>query len=138
MLPPVLFLNNKGVAVENVDMMAAEVEDRVRQAAEAHPVARVGLLAEAVSLAVDPLVRLRVLMLLADAAGRAAHGVAGEALAGRGCPGGEPATWAQIGAAATLARDTAWRQWHGGEALSWSPAARGVRSAIRRGEGSRA
>lgn len=118
-------------------MMVEQIADLARRAREATPTARVALLAEAVGLACEPLQRLELLMLLADAAGRAAHDSAGQALRGQGMPEGRPATWAEIGDAAGLSRDTAWRQFHGGEALSWSPAARGVRQATRRGEGSR-
>jgi hypothetical protein len=123
--------------VDDVDMLVDQIADLARRARGAAPAARVGLLAEAVGLACDPLQRLELLMLLADAAGRAAHESAGHALTGRGMPEGRPATWAQIADAAGLTKDTVFRQFHGGEALSWSPAARGVRQATRRGEGSR-
>lgn len=116
-------------------MVVDRIADLARRAREASSTARVGLLAEAVGLAEDPLQRVELLMLLADAAGRAAHEVVGCALAGRGMPEGRPATWAQIADVAGLSRDTAFRQFYGGEALSWSPAARGVRQAVRRGEG---
>ena len=118
-------------------MMDGEITDLVERAEVASPVARVELLAQAVGLAIDPLKRIKLLMLLGDAAGRAAHGATTEALAGEGRPSGTPATWAEISDAATLSRDTAYRQYYGGEALSWSPAARGVRQTQRRGGGSR-
>ncbi|MET8855511.1 hypothetical protein [Streptomyces sp. NPDC004579] len=120
--------------MENVDMMAEQIADLVRQASaeDAIPAERVQLLAQAVDLAVDPLRQLELLMLVADAAGRAAHEAAGRALRGEGRPESKAATWKEIGRAADLAKDTAFRQFHGGDALSWSPAARGVRQAVRR------
>lgn len=120
--------------MDNVDMMAEQIADLVRQANadEATPTERVQLLAQAVGLAVDPLHQLELVMLVADMAGRAAHDAAGRALRGEGRPGGKPATWTEIGGAADLSKDTAFRQFHGGTALSWSPAARGVRQAVRR------
>ncbi|MBC2869819.1 hypothetical protein [Streptomyces mexicanus] len=118
--------------MENVDMMGAEISDLVQQAGEAPPADRVQLLARAVGLAVDPLQRLQLLMLVADAAGRAAHDAAGRALRGEGLPEEKAATWSQIAAAAAISKDTAFRQFHGGQALSWSSAARGVRQAVRR------
>ncbi|MFF6787236.1 hypothetical protein [Streptomyces sp. NPDC012510] len=69
-------------------------------------------------------------MMVADRAGRAAHDSAARALRGEDRNG--PATWSQIADAARLSKDTAFRQFHGGEALSWSPAARGVKPAVRR------
>jgi hypothetical protein len=114
-----------------------QIADLARQAREATPTARVELLAKAAALAWNPLQRVELLLLVADAAGRAAHETAGRALAGRGMPGDQPATWSQIGDAARLDKTTAFRQFHGGQALSWSPAARGVRQTTRRGEGSR-
>jgi hypothetical protein len=122
--------------VSDVDMVVDQIADLVRRAREASPAARVELLAQAVGLAWDPLQRIELLMLVADAAGRAAHEAAGNALVGQGRPEGKAATWADIAEAAGLSRDTAFRQFHGGQALSWSPAARGVRQAVRRGEGS--
>lgn len=119
---------------DDVDMMGdriAELTDRARTAESS--AVRVALLAEAVGLALEPLQRIAVLMLLADAAGRAAHEAAGYALAGKGRAGETPATWTQIAKAAQLSRDTAFRQFYGGQALSWSPAARGIRQAARRG-----
>jgi hypothetical protein len=121
--------------MNTVDIVGSEIADLTQQARTATPTARVELLAQALSLAIEPLQRIELLMLLADAAGRAAHDMAGQALAGTGMPGGRPATWAEIGAAAGISRDTAFRQYHGGQALSWSPAARGVRQTQRRGEG---
>ncbi|MFI8177987.1 hypothetical protein ACIF6H_32355 [Streptomyces microflavus] len=120
--------------MDNVDMMAAQIADLVRQAnaAEVMPTERVQLLAQAVGLAVDPLHQLELVMLVANAAGRAAHDAAGRALRGEGRPAGKAATWTEIGGAAGLSKDTAFRQFHGGDALSWSPAARGVRQAVRR------
>jgi hypothetical protein len=122
------------VSVDDVDMMVDQIASLARQARAAGPTQRVALLAEAAGLAMEPLQRIELLMLLADAAGRAAHEAAGQALRGAGTTQGRPATWAQIADAAGLSRDTAFRQWHGGQALSWSPAARGVRQATRRGE----
>ncbi len=120
--------------MDNVDMMAEQIDDLIRQAnADGTTAAdRVQLLATAVGLAVDPLHQLELMMLVADTAGRAAHDAAGRALRGEGRPEGKPATWAEIGAAAHLAKDTVFRQYHGGAALSWSPANRGVRQAVRR------
>ncbi|MFD5589328.1 hypothetical protein ACFWII_36765 [Streptomyces sp. NPDC127063] len=118
--------------MENVDMMGAEISDLAQQAGEVSPAERVQLLARAVGLAVDPLQRLELLMLVADAAGRAARDAADCALRGEGLPEEKAATWSQIAAAAGLSKDTAFRQFHGGQALSWSPAARGVRQAVRR------
>ncbi|MFF3256439.1 hypothetical protein ACFYWP_36905 [Actinacidiphila glaucinigra] len=118
--------------MENVDMAAARIAELVAQAADVEPAERVELLATAVGVAVDPLQRIRLLMLVADAAGRAAHDSAGSALRGQGMPDGQAATWGQIAQAAGLAKDTAFRQFHGGEALSWSTATRGVRQATRR------
>ncbi|MFI9801987.1 hypothetical protein [Streptomyces sp. NPDC052302] len=120
--------------MDNVDMMAEQIADLVRQAnaSGTAPADRVQLLATAVGLAVDPLLQLELMMLVADAAGRAAHETAGRALRGEGRPEGKAATWAEIGAAARLAKDTVFRQYHGGTALSWSPANRGVRQAVRR------
>ena len=121
--------------VEDVDMVVDQIADLARRAREATPTVRVGLLAEAVGLARDPLQRLELLMLVADAAGRAAREAAGHALTGQGMPEKQRATWSRIAEAAGLTKDTAFRQFHGGQALSWSPAARGVRQAVRRGEG---
>ncbi|MFJ3183917.1 hypothetical protein ACIPJN_36780 [Streptomyces sp. NPDC086796] len=120
--------------MDNVDMMAEQIADLIRQAnaEEATPTERVQLLAQAVGLAVDPLHQLELVMLVADTAGRAAHDAAGRALRGEGRPEGRVATWTEIGRAADLSKDTAFRQFHGGDALSWSPAARGVRQAVRR------
>lgn len=103
-----------------------------RRARQADPVSRVALLAEAAELAWDPLQRIELLMLLTDASGRAAHDAVASALRGEGLLGGRSATWAQIADAAALSPSTAFRQWHSGQALSWSPAARGVRQADRR------
>lgn len=116
--------------MDNVDMLAEEINDLVRRAEQAGPAERVQLLAHAVGLAVDPLQRIKLLMLVADRAGRAAHDSAARALRGEDRTG--PATWSQIADAAGLNKDTAFRQFHGGEALSWSPAARGVKQAVRR------
>lgn len=115
-------------------MMAEQIADLLRQAnaEETTPTERVQLLAQAVGLAVDPLHQLELVMLVADTAGRAAHDAAGRALRGEGRPEGKPATWTDIGGAASLSKDTAFRQFHGGDALSWSPAARGVRQTVRR------
>ncbi|MGK4578459.1 hypothetical protein [Kitasatospora sp. HPMI-4] len=122
--------------MDNVDMLVDQIADLAGQAREAESAdARVALLAQAVGLAWNPLMRIELLMLLADAAGRAAHEAADSALQGKGMPEKRPATWSQIAEAATLTKDTAFRQFHGGEALSWSPATRGVRQATRRGEG---
>ncbi|MFJ6709237.1 MULTISPECIES: hypothetical protein [unclassified Streptomyces] len=120
--------------MDNVDMMAEQIADLIRQAnaEETAPTERVQLLAQAVGLAVDPLHQLELVMLVADTAGRAAHDAAGRALRGEGRPEGKAATWTDIGGAASLSKDTAFRQFHGGDALSWSPAARGVRQAVRR------
>jgi hypothetical protein len=120
--------------VDDVDMMAEQIADLLRRANAGGTTAveRVQLLAQAVGLAVDPLHQLTLTMLIADAAGRAAHDAAGRAVRGEGQPQGKPATWAEIGAAAHLSKDTVFRQFHGGEALTWSPAARGVRQAVRR------
>ncbi|QDN84412.1 hypothetical protein [Streptomyces sp. RLB3-6] len=120
--------------MDNVDMMAEQIADLIRQASddETTPGDRVQLLATALGLAVDPLHQIELLMLVADTAGRAAHDAAGRALRGEGRPGGKAATWTDIGSAASLTRDTAFRQFHGGEALSWAPGARGVRQAVRR------
>ncbi|OEJ20853.1 hypothetical protein AR457_41735 (plasmid) [Streptomyces agglomeratus] len=115
-------------------MMAEQIADLVRRANadETTPAERVQMLAQAVGLAVDPLHQLQLMMLVADTAGRAAHDAAGRALRGEGRSQGRAATWTEIGAAASLSKDTAFRQFHGGDALSWSPAARGVRQAVRR------
>lgn len=123
--------------MDNVDMLAEEINDLVRRAEQAGPAERVQLLARAVGLAVDPLQRIKLLMLVADRAGRAAHDSAARALRGEDRNG--PATWSQIADAAGLNKDTAFRQFHGGEALSWAPAARGVKQAVRRpaGDGAR-
>ena len=121
--------------MDDFDVVVGQIADLARRARQATPTVRAGLFAEAVGLARDPLQRIELLMLLVDAAGRAAHEAAGHALRGQGMPEAKPATWSQIAEAAELTRDTAFRQWHGGEALSWSPAARGVRQATRRGEG---
>ncbi|MGV9277691.1 hypothetical protein [Streptomyces griseosporeus] len=118
--------------MENVDMMGEEISDLVERSRKAPPAERVQLLAEAAGLAVDPLQRLELMMLIADTAGRAARDAADRALRGEGRPGGKAATWAQIAAAAHLSKDTVFRQYHGGAALSWSPAARGVRQTVRR------
>ncbi|GAA1011571.1 hypothetical protein ACFQWA_27855 [Streptomyces thermogriseus] len=120
--------------VDDVDMLAEQIADLVRRATAEGTAAveRVQLLATALGLAVDPLQQIKLLMDIADAAGRAAHDAAGRARRGEGRPGGERATWADIGAAAGLSKDTAFRQYHGGRALSRSPAARGVRQAVRR------
>ncbi|MGW3154539.1 hypothetical protein [Streptomyces sp. NPDC001089] len=120
--------------MNNVDMMAEQISDLVRRASadETTPAERLQLLAQAVGLAVDPLRQLELMMLVADTAGRAAHAAAGRALRGEGRPEGKAATWKEIGDAADLSKDTAFRQFHGGAALSWSPAARGVRQAVRR------
>lgn len=123
---------------DDIDMVVDQIADLARQAREAAPAARVELLAQAVTLAWDPLQRIELLMLVADAAGRAAHAAAGDALQGEGMPESRPATWAQIADAAGISRDTAFRQFHSGQALSWPPAARGVRQSTRRApEGSR-
>ncbi|MDX3867230.1 hypothetical protein [Streptomyces europaeiscabiei] len=120
--------------MDNVDMMAEQIADLIRRAnaEETTPTECVQLLAQAVGLAVDPLHQLELVMLVADTAGRAAHDAAGRALRGEGRPEGKAATWTEIGGAAALSKDTAFRQFHGGTALSWSPAARGVRQAVRR------
>ncbi|MGW3200158.1 hypothetical protein ACWDBD_37440 [Streptomyces sp. NPDC001118] len=120
--------------MDNVDMMAERIADLIRRANAdgTTPVDRVQLLATAVGLAVDPLHQLELMMLVADSAGRAAHDAAGRALRGESRPEGKPATWTEIGAAAHLSKDTAFRQYHGGAALSWSTATRGVRQAVRR------
>lgn len=114
-----------------------QIADLARQACEAEPTARVELLGKAAAIAWNPLQRMELLLMIADAAGRAAHAAVADALAGRGMPDGAPATWSQIADATKLTKDTAFRQYHGGEALSWSPATRGVRQATRRDEGSR-
>lgn len=113
--------------MDDVDMVAEQIADLTQRAAVSAPTARVELLAEAVSLAYEPLRRVELTLLLVDAAGRAAHEAAGHAQAGQGMPGGTAATWEQIAAAAGIARDAAWRQWHHGAALSWPSWARGVR-----------
>ncbi|MFE4539685.1 hypothetical protein ACFRKB_32245 [Streptomyces scopuliridis] len=120
--------------MDNVDMMAEQITDLIRRARadETTPTERVQLLAEAIGLTVDPLHQLELMMLVADTAGRAAHDAAGRALRGEGRSRSRAATWAEIGGAAGLSKDTAFRQFHGGDALSWSPAARGVRQAVRR------
>ncbi|MGW5048400.1 hypothetical protein [Streptomyces griseoluteus] len=110
----------------DVDMFAAEVEQLVRQADEVEGADRVELLARAASSAIDPLRRIELLMLVADAAGRAAHGAAGAARQGVGRPGNAPVTYEQIGAAAGLSRDVVYRQHTHGAALSWPAARRGV------------
>jgi hypothetical protein len=113
------------------DVVTERIADLARQARNAAPVDRVLLLAQAAGLASNPLQRTELLMLLADAAGRAAHAAADAAQRGEGMPEGRPATWAQIGDAAAIPRETAYRQFHGGQALSWPPAARGVRHGSR-------
>ncbi|MCT9141729.1 hypothetical protein [Streptomyces violarus] len=120
--------------MDDVDMAAEQIGDLIKRAngPDTAPADRVQLLAEAVGLAVDPLRQLELLMLIADTAGRAAHDAAGRALRGVGRPDAKAATWSEIGQAADLSKDTVFRQFHGGDALSWSPAARGVRQAVRR------
>ncbi|WP_055689453.1 hypothetical protein [Streptomyces prasinus] len=115
-------------------MAAEQIGDLIKQAdiPGTAPADRVQLLATAVGLAVDPLRQLELLMRIADTAGRAAHDAAGRALRGVGRPDGEAATWSEIGEAADLSKDTAFRQFYGGAALSWSTATRGVRQAVRR------
>ncbi|QIP75461.1 hypothetical protein EZV63_36775 [Streptomyces sp. VN1] len=107
-------------------MFAAEVEQLAQQADGAHGADRVELLARAASRAADPLRRIELLMLVADAAGRAAHEAVGAARQGTGRPENAPATYEQIGAAAALARDVVYRQYTHGAALSWPAARRGV------------
>lgn len=128
--------------MDNVDMVAEQIADLIRQANDdaTAPADRVQLFAVAVGLAVDPLHQIELLMMVADAAGRAAHDAAGRALRGEGCAKGKAATWTGIGSAASLSKDTAFRQFHGGQALSWAPGPRGVRQVARRaaaGEASR-
>ncbi|MEU6618606.1 hypothetical protein [Streptomyces parvus] len=122
----------------DVDMFVAEVDQLVTQAGQAHGAERVELLARAASSAIDPLRRIELLMLVADAAGRAAHAAAEAARKGEGRPQGEPVTYEQIGIAAGLTRDVVYRQHVHGAALSWPPARRGVstgRSAPSRPQG---
>ncbi|MGW0491168.1 hypothetical protein [Streptomyces olivaceus] len=106
------------------DMFADEVEQLARLAREAEGAERVELLARAANLAIDPLRRIELLMLTADAAGRAAHQAAGAARRGENRDG--PVTYEQIGAAARLSRDVVYRQHRHGAALSWPAKARGV------------
>ncbi|MFC8220407.1 hypothetical protein ACFUTY_19805 [Streptomyces sp. NPDC057362] len=110
----------------DVDMFADEVEQLARQADRAEGAERVELLARAANLAIDPLRRIQLLMQVADAAGRAAHQAAGAARRGDNRPGNEPATYEQIGAAAGLSRDVAYRQHTHGAALAWPAKRRGV------------
>ncbi len=112
----------------DVDMFTAEVEHLAQQADQVQGADRVELLARAASRAIDPLRRIELLMLVADAAGRAAHAAAGAAREGEGRPQSEPVTYEQIGIAAGLTRDVVYRQHTHGAALSWSPARRGVRT----------
>ncbi|RMI44427.1 hypothetical protein EBN88_05350 [Streptomyces triticirhizae] len=67
---------------------SVDPEELERQAEQAGPVERVELLTRAVGAARNPLERLRLLMLVSDAAGRAAHHVAGKARDGAGMPEG--------------------------------------------------
>lgn len=113
-------------------MLAERIANLVQRAHRAAPAECVQLLAEAVGLACDPLQRIGLLLLVADAAGRAAREATEHALRGYGTPGRKSATWSQIASAAGLTKDTAFRQFHGGQALSWSPAMRGVRQTQRR------
>lgn len=110
----------------DVDMFAAEVEQLARQADQARGADRVELLARAASRAIDPLRRIELLMMVADAAGRAAHETAGAARQGEGRPERTPVTYEQIGKAAGLSRDVVHRQHTHGSALSWPAARRGV------------
>jgi len=122
----------------DIDTVTAQIAELARRARQApSQAAGVQLLAHAVELAANPLQRVELLMRLADTAGRAAREAAGHALKGQGLPGGTSATWTEIAEAAGLDRATAWRQFHRGEALSWSPAARGVRQVTRSGAESR-
>ncbi|MFJ4343000.1 hypothetical protein [Streptomyces sp. NPDC088915] len=114
------------MATYDVDMFAAEVEQLVHQADQVQGADRVELLARAASRAMDPLLRIELLMLVADAAGRAAHEAADAARQGAGRPENARATYEQIGAAAGLARDVVYRQHTHGAALSWPAARRGV------------
>ncbi|MFD4320445.1 hypothetical protein [Streptomyces sp. NPDC058548] len=110
----------------DIDMFADEVEQLARQAEQAEGPERVELLARAANLAIDPLRRIQLLMQTADAAGRAAHQAAGVARRGENRPGNEPATYEQIGAAASLSRDVVYRQHTHGSALAWPAKRRGV------------
>ncbi|MFE5863213.1 hypothetical protein ACFQ77_22080 [Streptomyces virginiae] len=110
----------------DVDMFAAEVEHLAQQADQVQGADRVELLARAASRAIDPLRRIELLMLVADAAGRAAHEAAGAARQGVGRPESTPVTYERIGAAAGLSRDVVHRQHTHGAALSWPAARRGV------------
>lgn len=110
----------------DVDMFADEVEQLAHQADRAEGAERVELLARAANLAMDPLRRIQLLMQVADAAGRAAHQAAGAARRGDNRLGNEPATYEQIGAAAGLSRDVAYRQHTHGAALAWPAKRRGV------------
>ncbi|MGW9436735.1 hypothetical protein [Streptomyces sp. NPDC055607] len=107
-------------------MFADEVEQLARQADRAEGAERVELLARAANLAIDPLRRIQMLMQVADAAGRAAHQAAGAARRGDNRSGNKPATYEQIGAAAGLSRDVAYRQHTHGAALAWPAKRRGV------------
>lgn len=106
-------------------MFADEVEQLAGQADQAEGAERVELLARAANLAIDPLRRIELLMLVADAAGRAAHQAVAPARRGEN-RAGNPATYEQIGVAAGLSRDVAHRQHTHGEALSWPARRRGV------------
>ncbi len=112
----------------DVDMLADQVERLVADADQVAGAERVELLARAASFAIDPLRRIELLMLVADAAGRAAHLEAGAARQGKNRPGGAPATYELIGAAAGLSRDVAYRQHMYGAALAWPAKRRGVRT----------
>ncbi|WP_241200565.1 hypothetical protein [Streptomyces sp. ADI92-24] len=110
----------------DVDMFADEVEQLAQQADQAEGAERVELLARAANLAIDPLRRIELLMLVADAAGRAAHQTVAPARRGENRAGNRPATYEQIGAAAGLSRDVVYRQHAHGAALSWPAKRRGV------------
>lgn len=110
----------------DIDMFADEVEQLAEQAEQAEGPERVELLARAANLAIDPLRRLQLLMLTADAAGRVAHETASAARRGENRPGNKSATYEQIGAAASLSRDVVYRQHTHGSALTWPAKRRGV------------
>ncbi|MFE5847574.1 hypothetical protein ACFQ7N_38745 [Streptomyces niveus] len=108
--------------MSDVDM----ADELAQKAGQAEGAERVELLARAAHLAIDPLRRIELLMLTADAAGRAAHQAADRARRGENRMGNLPATYEQIGAAAGLTRDVVHRQYTYGAALSWPAARRGV------------
>jgi hypothetical protein len=121
-----LAVTNKRSPLYELNTVADEVEQLAQQAHQAEGAERVELLARAANLAIDPLRRIELLMLVADAAGRVAHQTVAPARRGENRAGNLPATYEQIGVAAGLNRDVIYRQYTYGAALSWPAARRGV------------